>query len=138
SSTMGSQAGDLTLQESGGGTEWDIIPVSPIGEAQSTLGVFTVPAGKKAYLLSGNVFVDSNKDADLIFFQRPNADDVTSPYSGARRIVSKFLAISGGFHISRRSPAGSFTGPCDLGFMGRGNGATADVSVDFEILLVDE
>lgn len=137
-STTASQAGDLIIRGLGGGTVWDTILLSPLGESQSTIGVYTIPKGKTGYLLSKSMLVDSNKDADLYLFQRPNADDVASPYSGARRIIEKDLAISGPYMQKPMSPKGPFVGPCDIGFIGKGNAAVADVSVEFELLLVDD
>lgn len=136
--TTASQAGDLTIQASGGGTVWDTIPFSPLGESQSSIGAYTIAAGETGYLLSKSMFVDSNKDADIYFFQRQNADDVTVPYAGARRVIEKDLAITGAFSQKTVSPKFPFPGPCDIGFMGKGNGATADVSVEFEILLISD
>jgi len=138
SSTGASQAGDLTLQLSGGGTVWDVIPFAPLGESQSSIGGYTIARGETGYLLSKSISVDSNKDADIYFFQRQNADDVTSPYSGARRVIEKDLAVSGSLLIKQVCPKAPFTGPCDIGFMAKGNGAVADVSVEFEILLVKD
>lgn len=136
--TSASHAGDLTIQESGGGAIWDTIPVSPVGEAQSSIGVYTVPNGYTAYLLSKSIFVDSNKDADLYFFQRPNADDVTATYTGVRKIIEKDLAVSGGLRQTFLSPRGTFIGACDIGYMAKGNSSTANVSVEFELLLVQD
>ena len=135
---LASQAGDLTIRLSGAGTVWDVIPLSPLGESQSSIGAYTIAKGETGYLLSKSIFVDSNKDADLYFFQRQNADDVTPPYSGTRRVIEKDLAISGSFLQSPKTPRSPFVGPCDIGFMGKGNGAVADVSVEFELIVVKD
>ncbi len=133
-----SHAGTLTIQVSGGGDVWDTIDgVSPFA-AQSEIAVATVPIGYSAYILSKHIFTDTNKTADVYFMQRPNADDVTAPYTGARRMIERDVGLSGSFTINYASPKGPYIGPCDIGFMGNVSVGTADVSVDYEILLVQD
>lgn len=137
-STAASHAGNLTIQVSGGGTVWSTIPNSPIPYGQSVIGAYTVPKGKAGYILSKNIFVDTTKTADIYFFKRENADDVTAPYSGTRRLVEREVGVQGGVTINFDVPKDGLTGPCDIGFIGSVSSGTADCSVEFEILLVDE
>jgi hypothetical protein len=114
------------------------IGTSPFAEGQSEIGAYTVPTGKTAYVLSQHVVVDSSKTVDAIFFNRPNADDVSSPYSGAMRLVNKFIGVTGEIRFAPKAPQGGFVGPCDIGFMAKVASSTGDISVDFDILLVDD
>jgi len=138
SSSISSHAGVLTLQVSGGGTVWDTIPIVPFPIGQSVIGAYTIPKGKAGYLLSKQIFVDSTKTADIYFFQRAHADDVTPPYSGVRRIVEREVGIAGTLTMDFRSPKGPFVGPCDVGFIGSVSVSDADASAEFELLLVDD
>ncbi len=139
STGVASQAGNLSLRLQGSpATLWDTISLSPVGESQSTIGAYTIAAGETGYLLSKSMSVDSNKSADIYFFQRQNADDVIAPYSGARRVIEKDLGISGTFTSKPKSPKFPFVGPCDIGFMGKGNAAVADISVEFELLIIQD
>jgi len=137
-STASSHAGDLTIQVSGGGLIWDTIPSFPIPVGQSVIGVYTIPKGKTGYLLSKQIFVDSSKTADIYFFQRLHADDVSAPFIGTRRMVEREVGVAGTLTMDFRSPKGPFTGPCDVGFIGSVAQGTADTSVEFELLLVDD
>jgi len=135
--TAGSHAGTLTIRASGAGATWSQIIASPFSIGQSQIGVYTIPSGYTANLLSKNIFTDTNKTADIYFYQRPNADDVSSPYSGTMRLVEREVGVSGGFNLKTRSPKGSFVGPCDVGFMGKVSSGTAEVSCEFELLIIE-
>jgi hypothetical protein len=135
--TVGSHAGVLTIRESGGGDTWSEIPITPFPIGQSQIAVYTVPAGKTAYLLSKNIFVDTTKTADIYFYQRPLANDVTTPYTGTMRLIEREVGVQGGYDLRTKAPKGPFVGPCDLGFMGNVSVGTADASAEFELLVVD-
>ena len=137
-SVTSSHVGVLSIQVLGAGTMWDFIPNTPLPYGQSTMGAYTVPKKKKGYLLSKQIFVDSTKSADIYFFKRESADDVTPPYSGARRLLENEIGVAGTLTMDFRSPKGPFIGPCDIGFFGSVGVATAFTSVEFEILLVDD
>lgn len=136
-STTSSHVGALSIQVSGGGTVWDILPNTPLPYGQSSIGAYTVPKGKTGYLLSKQIFVDSTKSADIFFFQRDHADDVTTPFSGTRRLLENEIGVAGTLTMNFRSPKGIFVGPCDVGFFGSVEVSTAFTSVEFELLLVD-
>lgn len=134
--TSGSHVGNITVQESGGGAVWCTIASSPFPFGQSQIGVCFVPAGKIGYILSKKISVTTTKVADIYLFQRPNADVVTAPYS-AMRLVERDLGVVGSIQHVFQAPLGPFVGPCDVGFMGRVTLTTGDVSVEFELLLID-
>lgn len=133
----GSHAGTLTTRTASAGATWDTIGISPFPLGQSEIGVYTIPLGKTGYLLSKNIFVEGTKPANVYFFQRPFANDVTTPYSGAMRLVEREVGVDGDITINPRAPKGPFVGPCDIGFMAKVATTTADVAVEFELLLIN-
>lgn len=134
--TSASYSGNLTIREAGGGATWDtILGVSPF-PAQSEIGVLTIPAGFTGYILSKNIFTDTSKVANVYFLQREVADDVISPFGGVRKIIERDIGITGGYNIQYKVPKGPFVGPLDIGFMAEVSTGTADVSVEYEMLLV--
>lgn len=137
-SITASHAGNLTIRGAGGGTVWDTIPVAPLPYGQSVIGAYTIPKGKTGYVLSKIAFVDTAKTADIYLFRRDNADTVAAPYTGIMRIIEREIGVQGGFPVLPKTPKGPFKGPCDIGFFGVVSTGTADVSVEFEILLVDK
>lgn len=137
SQDSGSHKGVLTIRESGGGDTWSTIPITPFASGQSQIGAYTIPAGKTGYLLSKTLFTDTAKVADIYFFKRENADDVTTPYSGIMRLVEREVGVTGGFDHHFEIPKGGIVGPADVGFMALVSAGTAEVSVEFALLLVD-
>lgn len=125
--------GVLTVEDSGGSS--DLITILA-GEGQSQTGAYTVATGKTAYLISIHVMVDANKAADVRMFQRKNFNDTSSPMS-AMRIVLYFDGVEGHMNFMPYSPI-SFPALTDIWFEANGSGAATEVSVDFELLLVDD
>lgn len=135
-SAAASHAGTLTIRAAGGGATWSQITISPFPMGQSQIGVYTIPTGKTGYLLSADMYVDSAKAVDLLVFQRPNANDVTSPYSGGMRLISQWAQVQGHVPYRPKAPRGTFVGPCDIGFMGKVTAGTGSATVECELLLV--
>lgn len=134
--SAGSHAGNMTIRVSGAGATWALIDAAPFPFGQSQIGCYTIPAGKTGYVVSKNFFSDSTKNVDLYFFHRPNANDVTAPFTGAMRVVEREVGSSGGFGPQWKAGKGPFVGPCDIGFMGVISVGTANIAVEFEILLI--
>jgi hypothetical protein len=134
-SANASHAGTLTIRAAGGGATWSTITVSPFPMGQSQIGAYTVPLGKTAYLLTADMFVSSTKAVDLLLFQRPNANDVATPYSGAIRLISQWAGVTGTVQYKPRYPRGAFVGPCDIGFMGKVASGTGSCTVEFELVM---
>jgi hypothetical protein len=137
-SSAGSHAGDITIRVDGGGDTWATINgSSSFPKAQTEIGVYTVPAGYTAYVKEVYLDVESNKAADILMFQRPDADTVSAPYA-AMRVVQDFNGVEAEVIEQFSSPLGPFPASTDIGFMAKVASGTGSVSVDFEILLVED
>ena len=123
----------VIIENSAGGT--DLIQIGA-EEGQSEAAVYTIPTGKTGYLLSTHIQVDSGKAADLRMFQRQTFNDVTAPVT-SRRLVTHFDGVLGVEDFNPRSPI-VFPALTDLWWEAEGSGAQTEVSVDFELLLVDD
>jgi len=138
SDTAGSHNSTITLRVASAGATWaEIAPESSFGLGQSQIGAFTIPSGKVGLILTKHIKKESAKNPNVYFFVRENADDVTTPYTGVMQVKELERNIDGSFVLQPRSPLGPFTGPADIGFLCNVATGTADLSVDFEILLVD-
>lgn len=137
--TSGSHTGTLTIRESGGGAIWSQIDSTDFPLGQSLIGAYTIPSGKTGYIFGYNVKADANKSVDIIFFSREAANDTSDPYSGIMRAKEYLVGIEAGINVSSKVPiVSNLTGPCDIGFLAKISTGTAEIAVDFDVLLVDE
>ncbi len=137
SSTAGSHAGTITVQAAGAGPEWAQIDLEiGMGLGQSQIAAYTVPAGKRAYLAQHMISIETNKSVNVLLFVRENADTVAAPY-GVMRVQQVDRAIVDDLRSKNEMLRGPYTGPCDIGFMAAATSQTADITVNFEIILED-
>ena len=126
-------AADIVV-ETTGGVAWLTIHKPDICRAQSQIGQYTVPLGKTAYVSSYLLTTDSNKAVDFLFFKREGVLDTAPPYQ-ARRTVIEEIGVQG--HLNGSFEGGQkFTELTDIGWMVKA-AASAEVTVDFQIILVD-
>lgn len=137
SQSAASQQGTITIQVSGGGDTWAVIPqvTTGFGAGQSLIGAYTVPLGHTAFILSVIMTVDSGKSADLYFFKRDNILQTSAPYD-AMRMQNTYIGIKGGPHTVEHQTNEKYSELTDIGFMAVGSAGT-DVDVEFELLLID-
>lgn len=138
--TSPSHNSTLTVRDAGGADVWAKIEpyAGVVGLGQSEIGIYTIPKGKIGFVYTRKILIESAKAADVLFFARENADDITAPYSGVLRVKQLSRSMDIGTEYSGVSPMGVFVGPTDLGFRARGASTTTAVSVNFEILLLDD
>jgi len=134
----GSHVGTIDIQISGGGTIYSQVSlIDGFPSGQSEMGAYTVPSGKTAYILSKAMTAESNKPMDVNLFKRENANDTTSSYSGIMRLVEHIHGLESSFQYQPLSPLVKLPEMTDVGFMVKMTTGTGSISVDFEILLVD-
>ena len=130
---MAANTADVVIEDSAGGASMIKIATE---EGQSQFAGFTIPTGKKGYLLSVHVTVDANKTADIRCFTRKSMTDVTAPMP-AKRLKLFWDGLLGQFRFSPRVPEIELDAIEDIWFEARGSGAQTEVSLDFELLIVD-
>jgi len=124
----------ITIEDSGGAADMITIGVE---EGQSQHGAYTIPTGKTGYFLHATVTVDASKAADVKFCKRESFNDATAPME-ATRLITYWDGLTGVLDFSPKSPGGALPALTDVWFEASGSGAATEVSVDFEILLVDD
>ena len=131
--TTGTNADDITIEDSGGAADYIVIPQY---EGTSEYAGYTIPLGKTGYLLSALIQVDATKSADVILYQRPNILDTSVPVS-SRRVMFYFDGVAGDTPFKPKSPI-AIPALTDVwwNFIPSANGT--ECSIDFEILLVDD
>ncbi len=137
--TVYSHVGALTIRTASAGATWVSIPLNQgFAIGQSLIGAYSVPSGITAYL--GNIFLETEtgKPVTIIGFLRQNIDIVTAPFS-TLRTFSVFPGLDNGIDDAMNTWRDNLPGKTDVGFFARSTGATTEaVSIDFELLLVDD
>lgn len=129
----GSNVGDIVIENGTGGT--DLIQITA-GEGQSQYGAYAIPLGKTGYLLSVNMQSESSKASNFQMYTREGLTDFTTPFEPVR-LKSTFDGVIGSTIFKPKSPINTLTELTDIWFEAEGAGAISSVSIDFEILLVD-
>lgn len=135
--SAGSHAGSITIRESGAGDTWTTIPVAGLPRGQSNISAFSVAKQRVGFIHSLFIHVDSNKAADILLMQRPNADDVVAPFSGALRTVRYLVGVTSTSPQKPWGPFGPFPGPSDVIMFAKVGSGSAAVAADFELSLVE-
>lgn len=131
-----SHVGDIVIENGAGGTDWLTIDATSMSMGQSEVALYSIPLGKTGYVKSIHISVASNKTADVLMFKRESILDSAAPYQ-ARRLQIQFGAVAGEATLKPSTPMGPFPALTDIGFMAKA-AASAEVDVDFEIILIDD
>jgi len=126
----GANTGNIVIETTGGTVVGEILA----GSGQTQLSMYTVPAGHTAYLRHAHcsVSTSANKESTITMYQRRNADDTTTPFTG-KRIVHVWEAVSGVADLNFFSlPA--FPEKTDIWFTSKGS--TSVVSITYDLIVV--
>jgi hypothetical protein len=135
--TAGSHVGTLTVRVAGVGATWSIIEPTPFPASQSEIAIYTVPNGVRAYIVEQDISVDSAKSVEVSLFRRTGIDNIVAPFD-PMRVVVHYVGISGGNPHDFRAPIDHFTARTDFGYMGKISNGTADITIHFSILLIED
>lgn len=123
----------VTVENSAGGT--DLIRIGA-GQGQTLFGGYTIPTGKTGLLWTIHAHVDSGKTADIAVYTRENVLDTTAPMS-SKRIKLLFDGVIGTLVYRPRTPGLVIPALSDIWVEAYGDGAITQVSVEFELQLID-
>jgi len=124
--------GNIDVVADTGGTTQGYIE---LGAGQSQGTHYTVPANKKGYLKRVSITMDTGKSVDVILKCREDASIISAPVNPVisphhwKGIDTPVEEIFFAHH--------TFTEKSDIWFEAQGNGATAEVEVDYDLILVD-
>lgn len=123
----GTNAGAITI-ETTGGTAFGLISS---GSGQTQLTGYCVPAGKSLYIGIVSLSVSSVQAADVIWWQSPNANDVTAPFAGSQRIIQQYDGLAETPPPFLYEPPLSFPAYTDLWMTGEAGAGTASISAEY-------
>jgi len=130
--TVGANAGDIVIETNPGGVA--VARIEAL-EGQTQMAIYTVPAGKTAYLVYYEIDVSSTRSVDVRFYKRERADVIAAPF-GPRRLVRSYDGVDGVISASPRCFE-SFPEKTDIWWEASGNGGSASVAVNFDLWLID-
>jgi len=127
-----SNLGTINVVEDSGSTIQMQI-AADAGQSQSSY--YTVPAGKTGYIKRISISMDTGKSVDVEVKVRERADIISAPAKGWRAIHHWHGIATPIEEVFFHSiDVGEKT---DIKFSSQGNGATAQVEADYDIILVD-
>lgn len=131
---LSNNTGNIAIENSSSG---QIVGYIGAGVGQTELSMYTVPLDYTAYLtrIEVSVSVGTNKDADVKMWQRQGAYTTSAPF-GVKRLVRQWTAVQGADNIIEYNSLPTFPALTDLYFEAKGNGATTEVDVDYDLILV--
>jgi len=135
SQSAGSHVGDIVIENAAGTENWASILVTGFARGQSQIGCYTVPLGYQAYLTGIDVSSESNKLINLNFYTRSGILAASAPYQ-AMQLKTEFVGFEGQSSVSFDFPKGPYDALTDMIFMGKVGSGTADISIDFRMVLV--
>lgn len=134
---VGSHDADIVIENGSGGTDWATIPVADYPNSKAGIGFYTVPLGKKAAILNFEISVDTTKLTDVVFICRENILEVAAPYS-PMWVLETYYGLIRSASFEHVAPHGPFPALTDLGYLAKVSASTAEVDIDFELVLFDE
>ena len=137
-SSTSSHQGTITLRASGGGATWAQIGVydATFGVGQSQIGGISVTETQTLYIEAISISIESNKLVDIFLFQRNRINTVSAPFS-AFRTAKRWVGVSQSVEQDFKVPI-KFDGSCDVVFMGRVTSGTANVSINFTYVIIED
>lgn len=131
-----SHVDDIVIESSSGTEDWAIISATDVPRSQTTISCFSVPLNTTAFIESFVINVESNKTADVQFYIRENILETVAPFT-PYRLQQETIAVSGFQPIVFANPR-RIEALTDIIFLAKAQVGTADVSVDFDITLVED
>ena len=122
--------GDISIENT---STLNVISNIQAGFGQTQLSMYTIPAGYRGYLERLFVNVSGNKPSSMFFWQRQNADDVTTPFT-SKRILRPVYELQGPVEYKLNS-LGPFPEKTDLWLSGVTVAGASSADVGYDIVL---
>jgi len=132
-----SNSGIITIRVSGAGSTLGEIGTDNGLQLGSTFNShYSVPAGKTAYILEYEVITAANKIGSVHFIKRERADVTTAPFGP---VITKSIedGLAGPNGHSPVSPEDGIPEKSDVWFKGLFVSGTGEITVNYEMLLID-
>ena len=129
----GSNTGEVVIENTSGVLISDI----SAGAGQSNSSWFCVPSGYAYYVVGFNLTAASSKEVTVYVNIAEDADDVTTPFTGAKRRVSEYPSIGNNAPFTYTVPL-RVRAKTDIWVSGFTSSTTADISVEYVGVLIED
>jgi hypothetical protein len=126
--SSGNNEGDITVTYTGGS---DVAATITVGNGQTLMALYTIPAGYTGYLLSLNV--SSGKDQEMLF--KIITRDNNIPDTGFQ--IKQFLDVRGGLTFIDFADGGAYGEKTDIQVDAKAS-STSSAAASFDLLLVQD
>jgi len=133
--SAGSHAGNITIENATGGTDWAQIQLNGFPSGGTGIGSITVPRNHVGLLSSIQINVDQTKTTDVLILKREGILQSAAPYKPIQK-VQEFLGVARPISIKFEVPL-LFPELTDLGVLAKVSNGTGGVSVDMEVLMLE-
>lgn len=130
----GSHAGNITIENAAGGTDWAQIQLNGFPSGTTGIGSITVPRNHVGLVSSIQINVDQTKTTDVLILKREGILQSAAPYKPIQK-VQEFLGVARSISITFEMPL-LFPELTDLGVLAKVSNGTGAVSVDMEVLML--
>lgn len=133
---LGPNAGDIMVRGLGGGDNWGGI-MYHIGLATGTslIAAYTVPINHSVNIVREEIY-SANKELNLALTIRKDANIITAPFSPSK-VQRLSRSREGSDTILKKGLGQTIHGPADIWYSGKTSSGTAEASVSFDMLLIN-
>ncbi len=132
--SAGSHAGDITIENAAGGTDWAKIPVNSFPTSQASIGSYTIPDQYTGYVTDLSIEVEGTKSVDVILLARGGILQTAAPYSPIYRLY-EWVGVTEAIHQEFSNPL-RVEELTDIGIVAKVSNGTGAVTTTMEILLL--
>ena len=124
-----SHAGTINIEDTAGNL-WAVIQDTDIPRGDSEIAVYSVPVNRTLFITNVRIQVLASNKSNVVMFKRTNILETTAPYS-PMTLLGEFPNFSGIQQFSFDPPI-RIEALSDVGFLGKAESSTTDVSIGFD------
>ena len=130
----GSHAGNITIENAAGGTDWALIPINGFPTATTSNISYTIPRGYTGFVEGITIGIEGAKLVDVLMMSRSGVLETAAPYQPIKR-VQEWIGIDTNYTDTFTMPL-EFPELTDIGMLAKVSNGTASIMVQMDILLL--
>ena len=130
----GSHAGDITIENAAGGTDWALIPINGFAASTTSSVSYTIPRGYTGFVEGVSIGIEGSKLIDVLMMSRGGVLDTAAPYQPIKR-VQEWIGIDTNYSDTFTMPL-EFPELTDIGMLAKVSNGRGSIMVQMDILLL--